>query len=83
MYNVFSSFLSDHQFEFNLDEMKKDILDIKSKTAGRIVSNHGGWQGSSLEQIRKPFVKVFNEIDSWQQWFQQQPIHQQLRASVT
>ena len=27
--------------------------------------------------------KVFNEIDSWQQWFQQQPIHQQIKSSVT
>tara|TARA_R100001015_G_C4579733_1_gene136440 strand:- start:202 stop:762 length:561 start_codon:yes stop_codon:yes gene_type:complete len=63
MYNVFSSFLSEHQFEFNLDEMKKDILNTKSKTAGKVISNYGGWQGPSLEQISKPFIKVFNEID--------------------
>ena len=31
---------------------------------------------------RKPEV-VWSEIDAWQQWFLQHPIHQQLRADVT
>ena len=63
MRSVFSSFLSEHQFEFNLDEMKRNILNTKSRNIGRNISNYGGWQSNSFQKVKEPFVEVFNKID--------------------
>ena len=42
MFNIFSSYLNENFFNLNTKKIKKEILYIKSKDQGKIVSNYGG-----------------------------------------
>ena len=63
MFNIFSSYLSIDNFKFDTKKYKKEILNMKSKDEGRIVSNYGGWQSNSFRKISKNFVALFDKIN--------------------
>tara|TARA_R100000664_G_C2714141_1_gene109884 strand:- start:317 stop:871 length:555 start_codon:yes stop_codon:yes gene_type:complete len=63
MFNIFSSFLHEDFFSLDIRKIKKEILNIKSKDKGRIVSNYGGWQSQSLTTINKNFQSLFDNIN--------------------
>ena len=63
MFNIFSSYLNENFFNLNTKKIKKEILYIKSKDQGKIVSNYGGWQSQDLEKINKNFKSLFDNID--------------------
>ena len=63
MFNIFSSFLHEDFFSLDIRKIKKEILNIKSKDEGRIVSNYGGWQSQSLTTINKNFQSLFDNIN--------------------
>ena len=57
MFNIFSSYLSVDTFKFDTEKYKKEILNMKSKDKGRILSNYGGWQSNSFGKISKNIKK--------------------------
>ena len=63
MFSIFSSFISQHNFNFNIKTMEKEILKINKKNSGKKVSNYGGWQSFNFYNVEKPFVDLFDEID--------------------
>ena len=62
MFNIFSSYLAVDNFKFDTKKYKKEILNIKSKNEGRIVSNYAGWQSNDLRTVSKKFTSLFNKI---------------------
>jgi hypothetical protein len=64
MYSIFSSYLHENFFALDNKKIKKDILKIKSKDQGRILSNYGGWQSKSFEKSNKNFKNLFDKINS-------------------
>ena len=63
MFNIFSSFLHEDLFSLDIKKIKKEILNIKSKDEGRIISNYGGWQSQSYTTINKNFQSLFDNIN--------------------
>ena len=63
MFNIFSSYVSINNFKFDIKKFKKEILNIKMKNKGRIVSNYGGWQSGGFETVPKNFTDLFNKIN--------------------
>ena len=63
MFNIFSSYLNENFFNLNTKKIKKEILHIKSKDQGKIVSNYGGWQSQNLKKINKNFKSLFDVIN--------------------
>ena len=63
MFNIFSSYLSINNFKFDIKKYKKEILNIKMKSKGRIVSNYGGWQSDEFKTVSKTFTDLFNKIN--------------------
>ena len=64
MFNIFSSFLHEDLFSLDIKKIKKEILNIKSKEEGRIVSNYGGLQSQSYTTMNKNFKSLFDNIDT-------------------
>jgi len=62
MFNIFSSYIHEDFFSLDIKKIKKEIVDIKSKSKGRRVSNYGGWQSQSFGTINKNFESLFNNI---------------------
>ena len=63
MFSIFTSYLHQDLFSLDIKKIKKEILNIKSKDKGRILSNYGGWQSKSFETINKNFKSLFNNIN--------------------
>jgi len=63
MFNIFSSYLHTVTLDLDIKKIKKEILNIKSKDKGRIVSNCGGWQSSSFNKTNKNFQELFDNIN--------------------
>jgi len=63
MFNIFSSYLSINDFKFDIKKYKKEILNIKMKSKGRVVSNYGGWQSDEFKTVSKNFTDLFNKIN--------------------
>jgi len=63
MFNIFSSYLSINNFKFDIKKYKKEILNIKMKSKGRVVSNYGGWQSDEFKTVSKNFTDLFNKIN--------------------
>ena len=64
MFNIFSSFLLIDNFKFNVQKYKKEILNIKEKNKGRIVSNYAGWQSDEFFKVSKNFTDLFKKISA-------------------
>jgi len=64
MYNIFSSYLDENLFSLDNKKIKKEILKIKTKDKGRILSNYGGWQSQSFEETNKNLLNLFDKINS-------------------
>ena len=64
MFNIFSSYLSIDNFKFDTKKYKKEILNIKMKSKGRVVSNYGGWQSNGFETVPKNFKDLFKKISA-------------------
>jgi len=63
VFNIFSSYLHTVFFDLDVKNIKKEILNIKLKDKGRIVSNCGGWQSSSFKKINKNLKGLFDNIN--------------------
>ena len=63
MFNIFSSFLHEDFFSLDIKKIKKEILNIKSKDKGKILSNYGGWQSQNFTKINKNFKSLFDNIN--------------------
>ena len=63
MFNIFSCFLHEDFFSLDIKKIKKEILNIKSKDEGRIVSNYGGWQSQPFLTVNKKFKILFDNIN--------------------
>tara|TARA_A100001391_G_scaffold78760_1_gene51167 strand:- start:233 stop:787 length:555 start_codon:yes stop_codon:yes gene_type:complete len=61
--NIFSIFLYEKKFNFNLNSMKKIILKNKKVNKGVEVSNCNGWQSNGSATILPEFKNLFNNID--------------------
>ena len=76
-------------------EQHPEISDFSNEVLPNYLGQIATWHNAqihrdigTMETLRQAQLdpkpeKVFGEMDTWQQWFLQQPIHQQLRASVT
>ena len=64
MYNIFSSYIHEELFNFNTKQFKKEILDLKTKDKGRMISNYGGWQSNDFRTVPKEFISLFNKISA-------------------
>jgi len=63
MFNIFSSYIKEDFFNLDIKKIKKEILNIKVKNKGRIISNYGGWQSENFTKINKNFEDLFNQIN--------------------
>jgi uncharacterized protein (TIGR02466 family) len=63
MFSIFSSYVQKDLFTFNIKNIKKEILNMKVKNKGRIISNYNGWQSENYLKINKNFKKLFNQIN--------------------
>ena len=63
MFSIFSSYVQEDLFTFNIKNIKKEILNIKIKNKEKIVSNYGGWQSENFLKINKNFKELFNQIN--------------------
>ena len=63
MYNIFGSYIEENLFNLDIKKIKKEILNIKVKNKGRIISNYGGWQSESFSKINENFKDLFNQIN--------------------
>jgi len=64
MFSIFNSFLSIDTFKFNIEKYKKEILNIKEKNKGRVVSNYAGWQSEDFSTVPKNFTDLFKGINA-------------------
>ena len=58
MFNIFTSYIHEDLFSLDIKKIKKEILNIKSKDKGRIVSNYGGWQSEAQDLLAQKPVAV-------------------------
>jgi len=63
MFSIFSSYLQDNLFDLNTKKIKKEILNMKIKNKGKIISNYGGWQSKNFLKINQNFKDLFNQIN--------------------
>ena len=63
MFNIFSSYLHEDFLNLDIEKIKKEILYIKSKDQGKIISNYGGWQSQDLKKINKNLKSLFKDIN--------------------
>lgn len=60
--NIFTDFIDIEIFKINLSKLKKHILNTREQSAGRFVSNIGGWQSDVYTTPNSENQLLFNLI---------------------
>tara|TARA_R100001443_G_scaffold89306_1_gene95795 strand:+ start:53 stop:610 length:558 start_codon:yes stop_codon:yes gene_type:complete len=63
MFSIFSSYVKEDFFTLDTKKIKKEILNMKIKNKGKIISNYGGWQSKNFLKINQNFKDLFNQIN--------------------
>ena len=59
---IFINFLAVESLRLDNDRIEKYCLEMRNKSAGRVISNGGGWQSDNLDFVAPELAELFAEV---------------------